>query len=172
MASVSDLVDLPKQVAAWEEGKGFRGSYGIDAERAFAKDLRTLLALCVQQAGAMEEAQERIARLSEQLPSSAVDTVEDGLGLDTADSDDSPLEEAARTDRRARRQAKLAREALRERVVEAYGQGVSICTLSEVTGLGRQSIYSVLGKWKRKPRKSASAAASADAAGETRVTLI
>lgn len=170
MASVSDLVDLPKQVAAWEEGKGFRGGYGIDAERAFAKDLRTLLALCVQQAGALEEAQERIARLAEHLPSSAVDDVEDELGQDTADSDDSPLEEAARTDRRARRQAKLARDALRERVVEAYGRGVSISTLSEVTGLGRQSIYGALGKWKRKPRKGASIADGES--DETRVTLI
>lgn len=154
MASVSDLVDLPKQISAWEAGEGFRKSYGIDAERALVKDLRTLLALCVQQSGALEAAQERIARLEELLPPSAVDDLSDELGDDFGDSDDSPLEESAQTDRRARRQAKLAREALQERVIEAYGQGVSINAISDVTGLGRQTVYRMLGLWKRKPRKT------------------
>ena len=73
MASVNDLVDLPKQITAWEAGEGFRKSYGIDAERALVKDLRTLLALCVQQSGALEEAQERIAALEGSLSRSEVD---------------------------------------------------------------------------------------------------
>ena len=153
MASVSDLVDLPKQISAWEAGEGFRKSYGIDAERALVKDLRTLLALCVQQSGALEAAQERIARLEERLPSKVVDDLSDELEDDFGDSDDSPLEESAQTDRRARRQAKLAREALQERVIDAYSQGVSINAISDVTGLGRQTVYRMLGLWKRKPRK-------------------
>lgn len=149
MASVNDLVDLPKQISAWEAGEGFRKSYGIDAERALVKDLRTLLALCVQQAGALEETQERLAALEESLPSAAVDE----SSIDAEPAADSLLEEAARQDRRARRQAKLARAALQEHVLQAYSQGVSKSTLSEVSGLTRQTIDRVLGQWKRRPPK-------------------
>lgn len=154
MASVSDLVDLPKQISAWEAGDGFRKSYGIDAERALVKDLRTLLALCVQQSVALEAAQERIARLEEHSPSKVLDDLSDELEDDSEGSDDSPLEESAQADRRARRQAKLAREALQEHVIEAYGRGVSINAISDVTGLGRQTVYRMLGLWKRRPRKA------------------
>lgn len=165
MASVNDLVDLPKQITAWEAGEGFRKSYGIDAERALVKDLRTLLALCVQQSGALEEAQERIATLEGSLSRSEVDEA-------TGDLDpaaDSPLEEAARQDRRARRQAKLARAALQEHVLQAYSQGVSKSTLSEVSGLTRQTVDRVLGQWKRRPPKGR----FNDSAGsETPLTLI
>lgn len=166
MTSVSDLVDLPKHITSWEEGKGFRKSYGIDAERALVKDLRTLLALCVQQAGALEEAQERIESLEEHCPTSVA---EEALS-DVERSADSPLEEAARQDRRARRQAKLARAALQEHVLQAYSQGVSKSVLSEVSGLTRQTIDRVLGQWKRRPQKG-SAVSKADGT-ETPLTLI
>ena len=166
MASVNDLVDLPKQITAWEAGEGFRKSYGIDAERALIKDLRTLLALCVQQSGALEEAQERIAALEESYPSSVVDE----SSVDTEPAAGSPLEEAARQDRRARRQAKLARSALQEHVLQAYSQGISKSTLSEVSGLTRQTIDRVLGQWKRRPPRG-SEENEADGT-ETSLTLI
>lgn len=149
MASVNDLVDLPKHIHAWEEGKGFRKAYGIDAERALVKDLRTLLALCVQQSGALEEARERAALLERHVPTSTPDEITE----DVEQAVDSPLEEAARQDRRARRQARLARAALQEHVLQAYSQGVSKSTLSEVSGLTRQTIDRVLGQWKRRPPK-------------------
>ena len=165
MASVNDLVDLPKQITAWEAGEGFRKSYGIDAERELIKDLRTMLALCVQQAGALEEAQERIADLEERYPSAAVG----GSPVDAEPAADSPLEEAARQDRRARQQAKLARTALQEHVLKAYSQGVSKSTLSEVSGMTRQTVDRLLGQWKRRPPKGR----FNDSAGaETPLTLI
>lgn len=165
MASINNLVDLPKHIAAWEEGKGFRKSYGIDAERALIKDLRTLLALCVQQSGSLEEAWGRIAQLEKSLPTPVTDVLEAEPGAEDGTSADSLLEEAARQDRRARRQAKLARAALQVRVVEAYSSGVSKTVLSEVSGLTRQTIDRILGQWKRRPAKG-----SDDA--ETRLTLI
>lgn len=149
MASVNDLVDLPKHINAWEEGQGFRKAYGIDAERALVKDLRTLLALCVRQSGALEEAQERVAFLEGHVPAFVLDEINE----DAERASDSPLEEAARQDRQARRQAKLARAALQEHVLQAYSQGVSKSVLSEVSGLTRQTIDRVLGQWKRRPPK-------------------
>ena len=34
---------IERNLAAWEEGEGYRGGYDFDAERALVKDLRTLL---------------------------------------------------------------------------------------------------------------------------------
>ena len=34
---------IERNLATWEEGEGYRGSYDFDAERALVKDLRTLL---------------------------------------------------------------------------------------------------------------------------------
>lgn len=165
MSSVNDLVDLPKQIIAWEKGEGFRKAYGIDAERALVKDLRALLALCVHLSGALEEAQERISALEERCPSA----IGDESPIDAEPGADSPLEEAARQDRRARRQAKLARAALQEHVLQAYSQGVSKSTLSEVSGLTRQTIDRVLGQWKRRPPKGRF---NGSAGAETPLTLI
>ena len=150
MASLNDLVDLPKQITSWEEGKGFRGSYGIEAERALVKDVRTLLSLCVQQGGALEESQSRVEELMKRLPASQTDDLEPE---DT--SNETPLEAAARVDRRARRQAKLARVALQEEVTRAYSAGISKSVLSDVSGMTRQTIDRLLGVWERKSKGSA-----------------
>ena len=37
------IEDIERNLAAWEEGEGYRGGYDFDAERALVKDLRTLL---------------------------------------------------------------------------------------------------------------------------------
>lgn len=145
MASLNDLVDLPKQITSWEEGKGFRGSYGIEAERALVKDVRTLLAICVQQGGALEESQARVEELMKRLPTSQTDDLEPE---DT--SSETPLEAAARADRRARRQAKLARAALQDEVMNAYSAGISKTVLSDVSGMTRQTIDRLLGVWERR----------------------
>lgn len=145
MASLNDLVDLPKQITSWEEGKGFRGSYGIEAERALVKDVRTLLALCVQQGGALEESQARVEELMSRLPTSQTGAPEP---RDT--SNETPLEAAAREDRRARRQAKLARAALQEEVTRAYSAGISKSVLSDISGMTRQTIDRLLGVWERR----------------------
>ena len=145
MASLNDLVDLPKQITSWEEGKGFRGSYGIEAERALVKDARTLLTICVQQSGALDESRARVEELMERLPAQAA---EDLKSEDT--SSDSPLEAAARADRAARRQAKLARAALQSEVLNAYSAGISKTVLSEVSGMTRQTIDRLLGVWERR----------------------
>ena len=63
------------------------------------------------------------------------------------------LEEAARLDRKARRDAKLARAALQQEVLTAYSRGVSKSVLSQVSGMTRQTVDRVLGEWKRKPPK-------------------
>ena len=89
MASLNDLVDLPKQITSWEEGKGFRGLYGIEAERGLVSDLRTLLALCVQQGGALDESRARVEELMSRLPTSQTDDLEPE---DT--SNETPLEAA------------------------------------------------------------------------------
>lgn len=150
MASLNDLVDLPKQISAWEAGEGFRKSYGIDAERALVKDLRTLTAICVQQGVALEESQARVEELMKRLPTSQTDDLEPE---DT--SSETPLEAAARADRKARRQAKLAREALREEVMNAYSTGISKTVLSDVSGMTRQTIDRLLGVWERsRPQSS------------------
>lgn len=145
MASLNDLVDLPKQITSWEEGKGFRGSYGIEAERALVKDVRTLLAICVQQGGALEDSQARVEELMSRLPASQTDDLEPE---DT--SSETPLEAAARADRKARRQAKLARAALQDEVVNAYSAGISKTVLSDVSGMTRQTIDRLLGVWERR----------------------
>lgn len=145
MASLNDLVDLPKQITSWEEGKGFRGLYGIEAERGLVSDLRTLLALCVQQGGALEESRARVEELMSRLPTSQTDDLEPE---DT--SNDTPLEAAARADRKARRQAKLARASLQDEVMNAYSAGISKTVLSDVSGMTRQTIDRLLGVWERR----------------------
>ena len=145
MATLNDLVDLPKQITSWEEGKGFRGFYGIEAERALVKDVRTLLALCVQQGGALEESQSRVEELMKRLPTSQTDDLE---AEDT--SYETPLEAAARADRAARRQAKLARASLQDEVMRAYSAGISKTVLSDVSGMTRQTIDRLLGVWERR----------------------
>lgn len=147
MASLNDLVDLPKQITSWEEGRGYRGSYGIEAERALVKDVRTLLAICVQQGGSLEESQARVEELMKRLPTSQTDDLEPE---DTHSPSETPLEAAARADRKARRQAKLARAALQDEVINAYSAGISKTVLSDVSGMTRQTIDRLLGVWERR----------------------
>lgn len=145
MTSINDVADLPKLLETWAGGKGYRGSFGIDAERAMVEDLRKLLSLTVQQAKALEDSQEHSHALEQQLPTSQTDDLEPEPALDD------PLEEAARLDRKARRDAKLARAALQQEVLAAYSRGVSKSVLSDVSGMTRQTVDRVLGQWKRKP---------------------
>lgn len=147
MTSINDVADLPKLLEAWASGKGYREAFGIDAERAMAEDLRKLLSLTVQQAKALEDAQEHAHALEQRLPTSQTDDLEPRPSLDD------PLEEAARLDREARRDAKLARAALQQEVLAAYSRGVSKSVLSSVSGMTRQTVDKVLGQWKRKPPK-------------------
>lgn len=147
MTSINDVADLPKLLEAWASGKGYREAFGIDAERSMAEDLRKLLSLTVQQAKAMEDSQERAYALEQRLPTSQTDDLEPEPPLDD------PLEEAARLDRKARRDAKLARAALQQEVLAAYSRGVSKSALSTVSGMTRQTVDKVLGQWKRKPPK-------------------
>ena len=159
MTSINDVADLPKLLEAWASGKGYREAFGIDAERAMAEDLRKLLSLTVQQARALEDSQERAHALEQRLPTSQTDD------LEPAPPADDPLEEAARLDRKARRDAKLARAALQQEVLAAYSRGVSKSVLSSVSGMTRQTVDKVLGQWKRKPPKI-------DGEKETPLTLI
>lgn len=145
MTSINDVADLPKLLEAWAGGKGYRGAFGIDAERSMAEDLRKLLSLTVQQAKALEDSQEHAHALEKRLPTSQT------ADLEPAPAIDDPLEEAARLDRKARRDAKLARAALQQEVLAAYSRGVSKSVLSEVSGMTRQTVDRVLGQWKRKP---------------------
>lgn len=147
MTSINDVADLPKRLEDWAGGKGYRKAFGIDAERAMAEDLRKLLSLTVQQAKALEDSQERVGELEQRLPLSQTDD------LEPAPPSDDPLEEAARLDRKARRDAKLARVALQQEVLAAYARGVSKSVLSQVSGMTRQTVDRVLGEWKRKPPK-------------------
>ena len=147
MTSINDVADLPKRLEAWAGGKGYRGAFGIDAERAMAEDLRKLLSLTVQQAKALEGAQKYTDALEERVPYSQT------LDLEPEAPADDPLEEAARLDRKARRDAKLARAALQQEVLAAYSRGVSKSVLSAVSGMTRQTVYRILGEWKRKPPK-------------------
>lgn len=158
MTSINDVADLPKRLEEWAGGKGYRKSFGIDAERAMVEDLRKLLSLTVQQAKALEDAQEHAYALEQRLPTSQTDDLEPEPALDD------PLEEAARLDRKARRDAKLARAALQQEVLAAYSRGVSKSVLSAVSGMTRQTVDKVLGQWKRKPPKIGD--------GETPLTLI
>jgi hypothetical protein len=160
MTSINDVSDLPKLLGAWVEGKGYRGAFGIDAERGMVEDLRKLLSLTVQQAKALEDYQERAHALEQRLPTSQTDD------LEPAPPADSPLERAARLDRKARRDAKLARAALQQEVLAAYARGISKSVLSQVSGMTRQTVDRVLGEWKRKPPKIASRG------DETPLTLI
>lgn len=145
MTSINDVADLPRLLEGWASGKGYRGSFGIDAERAMAEDLRKLLSLTVQQAKALEDSQEHAHALEQRL------TTPQAEDLEPAPAIDDPLEEAARLDRKARRDAKLARAALQQEVLAAYSRGVSKSVLSEVSGMTRQTVDRVLGQWKRKP---------------------
>lgn len=147
MTSINDVADLPKLLEAWAGGKGYREAFGIDAERSMADDLRKLLSLAVQQAKALEDSQERVHALEQRLPTSQTDD------LNPEPPAGDPLEEAARLDRKARRDAKLARAALQQEVLAAYGRGVSKSVLSQVSGMTRQTVDRVLGEWKRKPPK-------------------
>lgn len=147
MTSINDVADLPKLLEAWAGGKGYRGAFGIDAERKMVEDLRKLLSLTVQQAKALEDSQERAHALEQRLPTSQTDDLESTPTLDN------PLEEAARLDRKARRDAKLARAALQQEVLAAYSRGVPKSVLSTVSGMTRQTVDKVLGQWKRKPPK-------------------
>lgn len=147
MTSINDVADLPKRLEAWAGGKGYRESFGIDAERAMVEDLRKLLALTVQQAKALEDSQGRAHALEQRLPTSQTDD------LEPEPPADDPLEEAARLDRKARRDAKLARAALQQEVLAAYARGVSKSVLSQGSGMTRQTVDRVLGEWKRKPPK-------------------
>jgi hypothetical protein len=149
MASINDVADLPKRLEAWSSGKGYRESFGIDAERAMADDLRKLLSLSVQQAKALEDTREQVHFLEKRLPTSQTDAFESEPALDD------PLEEAARLDRKARRDAKLARAVLQQEVLAAYSRGISKSALSQVSGMTRQTVDRVLGEWKRKPPKIA-----------------
>lgn len=160
MTSINDVADLPKRLEDWAGGKGYRKSFGIDAERAMAGDLRKLLSLTVQQAKALEDSQEHVYALEQRLPTSQTDDLEPTPTLDD------PLEEAARLDRQARRDAKLARAALQQEVLSAYSRGVSKSALSSVSGMTRQTVDRVLGQWKRKPPKIG------DGEGESQLTLI
>ena len=160
MTSINDVADLPKRLEAWSGGKGYRGAFGIDAERAMADDLRKLLSLTVQQAKAVEDLQEQVYGLEQRLPTSQTDDLEPEPPA--AD----PLEEAARLDRKARRDAKLARAALQQEVLAAYSRGISKSVLSQVSGMTRQTVDRVLGEWKRKPPKIAGKG------DETPITLI
>ena len=147
MTSINDVADLPKRLKAWADGKGYRGAFGIDAERALAEDLRKLLSLTVQQAKSLEDSQERARVLEQRLPTSQTDD------LEPEPPAGDPLEEAARLDRKARRDAKLARAALQQEVLAAYSRGVSKSALSSVSGMTRQTVDRVLGQWKRRPPK-------------------
>ena len=157
MTSINDVADLPKLLEGWADGQGYRGSFGIDAERAMAEDLRKLLSLTVQQARALEDSQERARALEQQLPASPTEDTEPEPALGD------PLEEAARLDRKARRDAQLARAALQQEVLAAYSRGVSKSVLSSVSGMTRQTVDRVLGQWKRKPPRFGD--------GETQPTL-
>lgn len=159
MTSINDVADLPKRLEEWASGKGYRGAFGIDAERAMAEDLRKLLSLAVQQAKALEDSQERAHTLEQRLPTSQTDD------LEPEPPAGDPLEEAARLDRKARRDAKLARAALQQEVLAAYSRGVSKAALSSVSGMTRQTVDRVLGQWKRKPPKIG------DGEDEARLTL-
>ena len=147
MTSINDVADLPKRLEKWADGGGYRGSFGIDAERAMAEDLRKLLSLTVRQAKALEDSQEQVHFLEQRLPTSQTDAFESEPALDD------PLEEAARLDRKARRDAKLARAVLQQEVLAAYSRGISKSALSQVSGMTRQTVDRVLGEWKRKPPK-------------------
>ena len=160
MTSINDVADLPKLLEGWASGKGYRKSFGIDAERAMAEDLRKLLSLTVQQAKALEDSQDRAHALEQRLPTSQT------KDLEPEPSTGDPLEEAARLDRKARRDAKLARAALQQEVLAAYSRGISKSVLSQVSGMTRQTVDRVLGEWKRKPPKIAGREA------ETPITLI
>lgn len=149
MTSINDIADLPKRLERWADGEGYRGGFGIDAERGMVADLRKLLSLTVQQAKALEDSQDRSHLLEQRLPTSQTDDLEPEPPLDD------PLEEAARLDRKARRDAKLARAALQQEVLAAYSRGVSKSALSQVSGMTRQTVDRVLGEWKRKPPKIA-----------------
>jgi hypothetical protein len=147
MTSINDVADLPKRLEEWASGKGYRKAFGIDAERSMVEDLRKLLALTVQQAKALEDSQERAHALEQRLPTSQTDD------LEPEPPAGDPLEEAARLDRKARRDAKLARAALQQAVLAAYARGVSKSVLSAVSGMTRQTVDRILGQWKRKPPK-------------------
>jgi hypothetical protein len=157
MTSINDVADLPKRLEDWAGGQGYRGSFGIDAERAMVEDLRRLLSLTVHQARALEDSQERTRALEQQLPTSPTEEREPEPAIGD------PLEEAARLDRKARRDAQLARAALQQEVLAAYSRGVSKSVLSSVSGMTRQTVDRVLGQWKRKPPRFAE--------GETQPTL-
>lgn len=157
MTSINDVADLPKLLEEWASGKGYRGAFGIDAERSMAEDLRKLLSLTVHQARALEDSQERTRDLEQRLPTSPTED----RGPEPALGD--PLEEAARLDRKARRDAQLARAALQQEVLAAYSRGVSKSVLSSVSGMTRQTVDRVLGQWKRKPPRFGD--------GETQPTL-
>ena len=159
MTSINDVADLPQRLEAWAGGKGYRKSFGIDAERAMAEDLRKMLSLTVQQAKALEDSQERAHALEQRLPTSQTDDLEPEPPVG------GPLEEAARLDRKARRDAKLARAALQQEVLAAYSRGVSKSVLSQVSGMTRQTVDRVLGAGTRKPPKIGKA-------DETPLTLI
>lgn len=147
MTSINDVADLPRRLEGWASGRGYREAFGIDAERAMVEDLRKLLSLTVQQAKALEDSQERAHALEQRLPTSQTGD------LDPEPLAGDPLEEAARLDREARRDAKLARAALQQEVLAAYSRGVSKSVLSQVSGMTRQTVDRVLGEWKRKPPK-------------------
>lgn len=153
MTSINDVADLPKLLEGWASGKGYRGAFGIDAERAMAEDLRKLLSLAVQQAKALEDSQERAHVLEQRLPASQTDDLEPEFRSEPKAAPADPLEEAARLDRKARRDAKLARAALQQEVLAAYARGISKSALSQVSGMTRQTVDRVLGEWKRKPPK-------------------
>ena len=160
MTSINDVEDLPKRLEKWADGDGYRGAFGIDAERAMAGDLRKLLSLTVQQAKAVEDLQEQVHGLEQRLPTSQTED------LEPQPPAEDPLEEAARLDRKARRDAKLARAALQQEVLAAYSRGISKSVLSQVSGMTRQTVDRVLGEWKRKPPKID------DVKDETPLTLI
>ena len=160
MTSINDVAGLPKRLEEWADGKGYRKAFGIDAERGMVEDHRKLLSLAVQQAKALEDSQESVHALEQRLPASQTDD------LEPAPPADDPLEEAARLDRTARRDAKLARAALQQEVLAAYSRGISKSVLSQVSGMTRQTVDRVLGEWKRKPPKIAGRE------DETPITLI
>uniref|UniRef100_A0AAU8B0E3 Helix-turn-helix DNA binding domain protein n=1 Tax=Dulem virus 38 TaxID=3145756 RepID=A0AAU8B0E3_9CAUD len=148
MTSINDVAALPKDLEKWAGGEGYRGAFGIDAERSMVEDLRKMLSLSVQQARAVEDLQTQVHALEERLPLSQTEDVE------PEETPQDPLEAAARADRKARRDARLARAALQQEVLAAYGRGVSKSALSQVSGMTRQTVDRVLGQWKRRPPKT------------------
>lgn len=152
MSSLYDLADVPGVINRWEEGQGYRGLYGIEAERAMVADIQRAISILVRQGEEVNTLAERLENAKE-LNSAAYDEQYGYLDgeQDEAAARETDLDQAVRLDRQARTQAKLAREGLRQQLIESYKQGVSKTTLSDASGVTRQTLDRWLGQWQRKP---------------------